>query len=62
MKVVPGDPRLLKVTTAEDLELVERWLRRMIVDYHMHLRDPDERIVHTVEAIERFVETARRAG
>ena len=30
----------------------------MIVDYHMHLRDPGERIDHTVEAIERFVETA----
>ena len=26
VKVVPGDPRLLKVTTAEDLELVESWL------------------------------------
>jgi 2-C-methyl-D-erythritol 4-phosphate cytidylyltransferase len=26
VKVVPGDPRLLKVTTAEDLALVERWL------------------------------------
>jgi histidinol-phosphatase (PHP family) len=30
----------------------------MIVDYHMHLRDPDERIDHTLEAIELFVETA----
>ncbi len=30
----------------------------MILDYHMHLRDPDERIVHTVEAVERYVETA----
>jgi 2-C-methyl-D-erythritol 4-phosphate cytidylyltransferase len=26
VKVVDGDPRLLKVTTAEDLALVERWL------------------------------------
>jgi 2-C-methyl-D-erythritol 4-phosphate cytidylyltransferase len=26
VKVVPGDPRLLKVTTPEDLELVESWL------------------------------------
>ncbi len=26
VKVVPGDPRLLKVTTRQDLELVERWL------------------------------------
>jgi 2-C-methyl-D-erythritol 4-phosphate cytidylyltransferase len=26
VKVVPGDPRLLKVTTAEDLALVESWL------------------------------------
>jgi histidinol-phosphatase (PHP family) len=34
----------------------------MIVDYHMHLRDPDERIDHTVEAIERFVETAAARG
>ena len=34
----------------------------MIVDYHMHLRDPDERIDHTVEGIERFVETAAARG
>jgi len=26
VKVVPGDPRLLKVTTPDDLALVERWL------------------------------------
>ena len=26
VRVVEGDPRLLKVTSAEDLELVERWL------------------------------------
>ena len=30
----------------------------MIADYHMHLRDADERIDHTVEAVERFVEAA----
>ncbi len=34
----------------------------MIVDYHMHLRDPEERIDQTVPAIERFVETARARG
>lgn len=34
----------------------------MIVDYHMHLRDPDERIEHTVEAVERFVEAAAGRG
>jgi 2-C-methyl-D-erythritol 4-phosphate cytidylyltransferase len=27
VRTVPGDPRLLKVTTAEDLALVESWLR-----------------------------------
>jgi len=27
VKVVPGDPRLLKVTTTEDLALVESWIR-----------------------------------
>jgi 2-C-methyl-D-erythritol 4-phosphate cytidylyltransferase len=27
VKIVNGDPRLLKVTTEEDLELVETWLR-----------------------------------
>ena len=27
IRVVPGDPRLLKVTTPEDLALVESWLR-----------------------------------
>jgi 2-C-methyl-D-erythritol 4-phosphate cytidylyltransferase len=26
VKVVPGDKRLLKVTSAEDLALVESWL------------------------------------
>ena len=30
----------------------------VIVDYHMHLRAPDEQIEHTVEAVEPYVETA----
>jgi histidinol-phosphatase (PHP family) len=30
----------------------------VIVDYHMHLRDPDEQIDHTVEAVERYVDVA----
>jgi histidinol-phosphatase (PHP family) len=34
----------------------------MIVDYHMHLRDPGERIDHTLEGVERFVETAATRG
>jgi histidinol-phosphatase (PHP family) len=34
----------------------------VIVDYHMHLRDPEERIEHTVEAVERFVEVAAERG
>ena len=34
----------------------------MIVDYHMHLRDPDERIDHTVAAVERYVEAAADRG
>ena len=34
----------------------------MIVDYHMHLRDPEEHIDFTVEAIERFVEVAAARG
>jgi histidinol-phosphatase (PHP family) len=34
----------------------------VIVDYHMHLRDPEERVVHTVEAVERFLETAGARG
>ena len=34
----------------------------MIVDYHMHLRDPEERVTHSLEAIERFVETAAARG
>jgi histidinol-phosphatase (PHP family) len=34
----------------------------VIVDYHMHLRDPEERIDHTVEGVERFVEVAAERG
>lgn len=34
----------------------------MLVDYHLHLRDSHERIDHTVEAAERFVERARERG
>jgi histidinol-phosphatase (PHP family) len=39
----------------------------VIVDYHMHLRGPkgpdgSEPLVHTAEAVERFVETARLRG
>ena len=34
----------------------------MIVDYHTHLRDPEERIVHSVEAVEPFVEAAAERG
>jgi len=34
----------------------------VIVDYHMHLRAPDESIEHTVEAVERFVEQAAERG
>jgi histidinol-phosphatase (PHP family) len=34
----------------------------VIVDYHMHLRGPDESIQHTVEAVEPFVKTARQRG
>jgi histidinol-phosphatase (PHP family) len=30
----------------------------VIVDYHMHLRDSESTVDHTVEAVERFVETA----
>jgi histidinol-phosphatase (PHP family) len=30
----------------------------VILDYHMHLRDPAERIDHSVEAVERFVDVA----
>jgi histidinol-phosphatase (PHP family) len=34
----------------------------VIVDYHMHLRDEQERLTFTVEAVERFVETAVAGG
>ena len=34
----------------------------MIVDYHMHLRDSRERIAHTVEGVEPFVDTAAARG
>jgi histidinol-phosphatase (PHP family) len=34
----------------------------VIVDYHMHLRDPEERIEHALPAVERFVETAAERG
>jgi histidinol-phosphatase (PHP family) len=34
----------------------------VIVDYHMHLRAPDESIDHSVEAVERFVDVAAARG
>jgi histidinol-phosphatase (PHP family) len=34
----------------------------VIVDYHMHLRDPEERIDHTLAGVERFVEVAAERG
>lgn len=34
----------------------------MIVDYHVHLRDSEERIAHAVEAVEPFIETAAARG
>ena len=34
----------------------------MIVDYHLHLRDSEERIAHDVDAVEAFVETAAARG
>ena len=34
----------------------------MIVDYHMHLRAPDESLDFTVEGVERFVEAAAARG
>jgi histidinol-phosphatase (PHP family) len=34
----------------------------VILDYHMHLRDPDERVVHSLEAVERFVAAAAERG
>jgi len=34
----------------------------LIVDYHMHLRAPNESIEHTVDAVERYVERAAERG
>jgi histidinol-phosphatase (PHP family) len=34
----------------------------VIVDYHMHLRDPAERIAHTADGVDPFVETAAARG
>jgi histidinol-phosphatase (PHP family) len=34
----------------------------VIVDYHMHLRDPGERVDHSVHAVERFVDVAAQRG
>ena len=34
----------------------------MILDYHMHLRDPDGQIEFTMNAVERYVETASARG
>jgi histidinol-phosphatase (PHP family) len=34
----------------------------VIVDYHMHLRAPDESLDHSVEGVERFVELAVERG
>jgi histidinol-phosphatase (PHP family) len=34
----------------------------MIVDYHAHLRDEGQRVSHTVETVERWVEEADRLG
>ena len=34
----------------------------MILDYHMHLRDPDGQIDFTLSAVERYVETASARG
>lgn len=34
----------------------------MIVDYHMHLRAPDESIEHSVDVVERYVEVAQARG
>jgi histidinol-phosphatase (PHP family) len=34
----------------------------VIVDYHMHLRDSEERIEHTLEAVERFLEVGAARG
>jgi histidinol-phosphatase (PHP family) len=34
----------------------------VIVDYHLHLRDSEERIAHSADAVEAFVETAAARG
>lgn len=34
----------------------------MIVDYHMHLRAPDESLDHSIQGVERFVEVAAERG
>jgi histidinol-phosphatase (PHP family) len=34
----------------------------VIVDYHMHLRAPDESLDHSLEAVERFIEVAAEHG
>jgi histidinol-phosphatase (PHP family) len=34
----------------------------LIVDYHLHLRDSEERIAHTADAVEPFAETAAARG
>jgi histidinol-phosphatase (PHP family) len=34
----------------------------VLVDYHLHLRDPEEGIAHRADAVEPFVETAARRG
>ena len=65
VKVVDGDPRLLKVTTAQDLRVVEALLAEtiaVIVDYHMHLRDEAGEIDFAPQAVGPFVETAIARG
>jgi histidinol-phosphatase (PHP family) len=34
----------------------------VIVDYHTHLRDSEEQVEHTIEAVERYVEVAAERG
>jgi histidinol-phosphatase (PHP family) len=34
----------------------------VIVDYHMHLRDEEERVAHSVDTVERWVEVATARG
>src|SRR6185369_7150586 len=36
--------------------------RDVIVDYHMHLRDDEGRLAHSVDTVERWVEAAAAAG